>query len=178
MTARWGLAVAAAMVAAMPAIAAKLDTSTPAPALEAVTACRKITADAERLACFDASVAKLDAAASNRDVVVLDRQQIRETRRSLFGFTLPKLALFGGREGTPEKEEFTQLTAKLTAVGRTSDGGYTFVLDTGARWRQTDVTAFGRTPRPGDEVTIFQAALGSFKMRIGNAPAIRVRREG
>jgi hypothetical protein len=85
---------AAAMVTAT--TAAKPGDSKRAPLLTAVTQCRTVLDSAARLACFDESVAALDRAESDKAVVVIDRQQVREARRSLFGIGLPATGLFGG----------------------------------------------------------------------------------
>src|SRR5687768_9360546 len=53
-------------------------------AYEALVRCRAIANDEARLRCFDQSVAKLQEAADKRELVVVDRSQIRETRRRLF----------------------------------------------------------------------------------------------
>ena len=53
--------------------------------------CRAIDDSARRLACFDRAAASLLAARDSGDVRVVDREEVQETRRSLFGFTLPKL---------------------------------------------------------------------------------------
>jgi hypothetical protein len=95
-------AVAAMVVlTAMPATAAKPRKAERAPLLIAVTQCRTITAPAERLACFDESVAALDTAEESQTVVVIDQQQVRETRRSLFGISLPDTGLFGNGNALP-----------------------------------------------------------------------------
>ena len=56
--------------------------------------CRAILDNGQRLACFDQAAAAVDAAERNKELVVVDRREIRETKRSLFGFTLPRISLF------------------------------------------------------------------------------------
>ena len=77
--------------------------------LNAVTACRAIGDATQRLACYDEAATRLTQAVGRNDVVVLDREDIRQTRRSLFGFHLPRLPLFGGgaREVQETPEEIT-----------------------------------------------------------------------
>src|SRR5690348_11471763 len=58
--------------------------------------CRKIADPAARLQCYDAGVDNLNAAVKSGSIVVVDREDVRKTRRSLFGFTLPKLPFFKG----------------------------------------------------------------------------------
>src|SRR5829696_6737424 len=99
----------ATLLAGLPAAAASVQSSG-APAqrpqpFEALVRCRAITGDAERLACFDRAAASLQAAAERRDVVVVDRQQVRESRRRLFGLPLPRLPIFGGGDDDEGAEE-------------------------------------------------------------------------
>ena len=145
-----------------------------APLLEAVTQCRAIGDDKARLACFDTSVAQLDDAEKKQDVVVVDREEIKATRRSLFGLTLPPLSLFAGKEG--KSEVVTEIDAKVASVTTTSDGSLIITLDDGARWHQMDATVLPRTPRPGDEIRIKRGLMGSYQMSIRSI-IIRVKRE-
>src|SRR5688572_21997578 len=71
--------------------------------LARVTACRAIAAGAARLGCYDAAVTALDSAERQGEVLVMDRAQIGEARRQLFGFEMPTLPrLFGPTEGVAE----------------------------------------------------------------------------
>ncbi|WP_225207073.1 hypothetical protein [Novosphingobium huizhouense] len=137
---------------------------------EAVLGCRLITAEAERLACFDRSVAAMANAREQKDLVVADRATLRETKKGLFGFTLPKLRLFGDTEG----EDVAQIESTIAGVRTGKDGFAVFTLPDGARWKQTDGgQSWART---GDKIVIKRAALGSYMARIGNRAAIRVLR--
>ena len=171
MAVRIGLGIMLAIVAA-PLVAKPAAQRTPV--LEAVTRCRQITDNAERLACFDASVAKLDEAEAKRDVVIVDREQVKATRRSLFGLALPSFNLFSGHEDA--KDVVTQIDAKVANVVANGDGSLVVTLEDGAHWRQTDATLLPRTPRAGDQVTIKRAAMGSYQMYVRGI-AIRVKRE-
>ena len=55
--------------------------------------------NAERLACFDKAVGTIVAASDSDDLRIVDREEVRETRRKLFGFALPDLGIFGRRDG-------------------------------------------------------------------------------
>lgn len=137
--------------------------------------CRSITANAERLACYDARVSALDEAERKREVVVVDRAQVREARRSLFGLTLPKIRLFGDRDDAPEEPEFAQIETTLKEAAQ-AGGRWRFTLQDGANWVQTDSEELARTPRPGQAIRIRKGALGSFLANIERQPAIRVKR--
>ena len=80
-------------ISAAPAIAQSTAVERPE-VISRITACRAITNSAERLACFDREVGALEAAAAAREIAVVDREQVRRTRRSLFGLRLPDLGIF------------------------------------------------------------------------------------
>lgn len=138
------------------------------PVFEAVVNCRALTVDSERLACFDRSVAALASARDKQDIVVADRATIRETKRGLFGFALPKLKLFGGTEG----EDIKEVEGTLSAVRETADGMAVFTLADGARWKQTDG---GNTfAKAGQSIRIKRGALGSYQASIAKGASFRV----
>src|SRR5690349_9886190 len=86
----------AALAVATPAWAKDKEQAAPPPVYQAVVDCRAIIDAAQRLACFDRTVGEMAKAGEEKDLVVLDREAVRETRRGLFGFSLPKIKLFGG----------------------------------------------------------------------------------
>lgn len=173
--------LAAAILASSSGLAGKPrdTTQTKAKAFDEVVACRSITDSAQRLACFDQSVAQLQDAANNHDIMVMDREQVRQTRRSLFGFSLPDLGIFGG--GKPDKhgedeDDIKEITSTVRSARQDGAGDWIVVLDDGAVWHQTDgVITFD--PKSGAQVTIRRAALGSYFMRIGKQPGVKARRE-
>lgn len=175
------LSVALAAVATSSVSAGGIADDGP-PALRRVLDCRALTDDRARLACFDAGVAQLDEARAKGEVAIVDREEVKRTRRGLFGFSLPSLAIFGGGKGDPRKEaerdELKEITGKVRAVARNSDGGWIVTLEDGARWEQTDSVIMGLSPKPGATATIKRAAFGSYKMSIGGGVVVRARRIG
>ena len=144
---------------------------------EALVRCRAIAEDAARLACFDQAAAALQAAQERRDVVVVDRQQVREGRRRLFGLALPRIPIFGG--GDSDDEDDDQIRTVEGVVASASQDGlghWVVALQDGAVWVQVDNNTLALRPRPGQRVVINRGALGSFMMRVNNQPGIRVRR--
>lgn len=138
------------------------------PVFEAVVNCRALAADSERLACYDKSVAALAMAREKEDIVVADRATIRETKKGLFGFTLPRLKLFGGTEG----EDVKEIEATISAVRTAPDGLALMTLDDGARWKQTD--GGNLLARPGLKIRIQRGALGSYLASIDKGSLVRV----
>ena len=166
------LAGTAAFLAAVPAHAKDKPEITAPPAIyQAVVDCRTIGDTAQRLACFDRTVGEMAAATTQKDLVILDRESMRETRKGLFGFTLPKLKLFGGNDD----EQADSISAVIARVGTNAKGRYLLVMENAGRWEQIDNENI-RTPRRGDTVVIKKAALGSYLAKIGNDRAFRIRR--
>lgn len=144
--------------------------------LERLAGCRSVADAGQRLACYDAAAAALDEAERAGEVVVLDRAQVEATRRGLFGFEMPSLDIFnrgGGRVEAPEIDNVAYVVAQARQADRNV---WVFTMEDGSVWRQIDGRMWGR-PRAGETAVVRRAALGSFMMNVGDAPAIRVRRE-
>lgn len=158
-----------------PLLAAEKRAAPPA-ALTKLLACRALTVAEARLACYDAQVAAIDTAVEKKDLVVADRAQINTTRRSLFGLSLPNLAIFGGDED-PEKKGVAEIQSTITTARRGADGNWRMVIADGARWTQIDGRRVPRDPRAGMAIRIRTAAMGSFLANIDGQIAVRVKRE-
>jgi hypothetical protein len=163
-----------AAVAALPAAAsAQVEAGQARPeAFEALLRCRTLTEDAARLRCFDEATATLQAAAERRDVVVVDRAQVRESRRRLFGIALPRLPVFGGSDD----DEVDEVQGVVASASQDGLGHWMVTLEDGAVWIQTDNRRLALRPRAGQPVVVSRAAMGSFMMRVNRQPSIRVRR--
>lgn len=167
------LAAAAATPAAALAQPAEPEPQRP-PAYESLIRCRTVAEDAARLRCFDEAAAALQAATERREVVVVDRAQIRESRRRLFGIRLPRLPVFGGGGG--EEEEIDQVEGVIASASQDGLGHWVVTLQDGAVWVQVDNNRLALRPRAGQPVVINRGALGSYMMRVNRQPGIRVRR--
>lgn len=135
--------------------------------------CRKITDNAQRLACYDKTAASLEQAEAKGDIVVVDREQARKVRRQAFGFALPSISLF---EKGETKEDLENVAGVLDSARMNGASKWVIKLQDGAVWVQVDNNELHRTPKPGATVKIRQAALGSFIMTIDNGGGIRVKR--
>ena len=170
-----------ALLGAASAAAAQNRRTTTAPerpeVLNQLTACRQVTPDAERLACFDRQVAALEAAEAAREIAVVDRQQIRRARRSLFGLTLPDLGIFGGdRDEGEDGAAVNEINTTILAIGSNAEGRMTYRLADESVWVQTE-GRFGRMPRSGEAIRIRRGPLGSFLANVAGRPAVRVIRQ-
>jgi hypothetical protein len=148
------------------------------PLLQKVVDCRAIADSAQRLACYDSSVAALDTAEAKHDIAVVSRADVQESRKALFGFRLPSLAIFGG--GDPrahgEEDELKEMTAKVTGVTEGGYGAYIVTLEGGSVWKQNDDVTLGRKLRVGDTAKVTRGALGSYRMNFNGGPGFKVLR--
>ena len=145
--------------------------------------CRAIADNAARLACFDERVAAIDTAEQKRDVVIVDRAQVVEARKSLFGLSLPSLKIFGHGDSKEDKradkaredaDDIVELDSTIKAASYAGDH-WVFTLADGAHWVQIDGNYLSE-PRPGDPIHIRKGALGSYLANVNKQVAIRVRR--
>lgn len=167
------MALATAALSAAPALA-DAGKGPPPAAVAAVGRCRAITDAGDRLACFDKAAAELDGALAARTLYVVEKAEVKRTRRSLFGLSLRGLGLFGGDD--KDGNEVTQVELVARSASQDVDGNWRVVMEDGSVWAQTDQFALGRPPRAGSKVLIKQAAFGSFKMSIDGHPAVRAKR--
>ena len=169
----------ASLMITMPtmAAAATIDQTTDEGASRVVaelTACRSITDATQRLACFDRTAAALVTAQENKSIVVVDRAEVKKARRSLFGFALPNINLFG-KPGESSESDVQEITAKIVKVGLAGQQLFTLTLDDDTIWRMGE--SLGRYPPvPGDKVNIIRGSLGSFRASIAGSRYIQVNR--
>ena len=157
--------------AVAPVVAAPNETSRPE-MFDKLVACRSITDSTQRLACYDAQVTALDEAEKRDDLVVMDRKQVRETRKSLFGFTLPKFS-FGGKK-LDEKDDTIQIETTIQSVRRNGHAwSFTLAEDAGT-WETSD--NLPTAPKSGDKIRIKKATMGSYLGQVGFNRGVRFRR--
>ncbi|WP_184001364.1 hypothetical protein [Stakelama sediminis] len=133
-------------------------------------ACRKIADSDQRLACYDRTVGALDAAQKKDEVYIVDRDQVHKARKSLFGFSLPKIKLFGG-----DKDQIDHITTIVTGISHDQNNRMIFTVKGGAKWHQIgDRVVVG--VRPGTQVTIKTAAFGSYFADFKGSSSMRVQR--
>lgn len=141
-----------------------------------VVECRAIAEQAQRLACYDREVAQLEAAEASKELVVVDRNQIRQTRRTLFGLSLPNLGVFGGDKDDKEEEGVSRLETTIAGVQQMPDGKWLLTLQEGGTWAQTDSRELPIEPRVGHPISVRKASLGSYLVSVRNQGSIRMKR--
>jgi len=173
------MAIPFLMVAAAAAFAAPH----PKPAIEpgsklitAVQACQQIKEDTARLACYDRSVSALASANARGDVAVVDREQMREARKSLFGFAIPKLPFFSGSKDKDVQQEPKQITSTLVSF-RSLGNGYVrlTISEPESTWESTEPADVFEA-QSGDKVKIEHGAIGSYWVEIGSNRAFHAHR--
>jgi hypothetical protein len=174
---RYGFMAAALIVVAAAAAAKPAQPAPTRPeAFEALVKCRAIAEDSARLRCFDQASAAMEQAAARRDLVIVDRAQVRQTRRTLFGLELPRLPFFGG--GDDDKaEEVTSIDGVVASAFQNGNGQWVVRLEDGGTWAQIDDKPIAIWPSRGNKVTVKRAAMGSYMMRINGQPGVRAKRQ-
>jgi hypothetical protein len=135
-----------------------------------VVACKTIENPEQRLACYDEKVAALDEAQKKEEIVVTDKAAMKEAKRGLFGFDLPKIKIFGGGD------DVTEIEAVVKSVTANRAGQIFIVLEDGAKWQQIDTKILNREPRAGSKARIRVASMGSYLVTFDGGPAIRMKR--
>lgn len=176
-TEKWHVGALAA-VAAMLAAPASAQDRAEDKYLDSLRTCQAITDNAERLACFDKAVGTIVAASDSDDLRIVDREEVRETRRKLFGFSLPDLGIFGRRDGQGDdakEDELEVLQTTITSVRPTGDG-YILTTAEGAKWQIDNVPRRLLSPKVGQSLEIRNAALSAYFLRINGQGGVKGRR--
>lgn len=144
--------------------------------LQSFERCRAIASAQERADCFDAAARGLETAIRAKDITVVNRQEVRSARRSLFGFTLPRIGLFDGgdRDGKDEgaREEIKEIESTITSARVVANGRVELRLADGdAVWATTDPMPF--PPKPGNKVRIRRGALGNYFIAVDGQRSVR-----
>lgn len=165
-----GLAI---LALTMPVSAGAQDAAKdPSRVVDDLLACRAIGEPAARLACMDRTSAVIADARDKKQIVVLDREDVREAKRSVFGFSLPKIKLFGKGDDEPEVKE---ITGKLTSIRDIGNGRAVIRLDNDTSWQTTE-TQLGFSPKPGDTIKIEAGILGSYRASNAKGRGVKVKR--
>lgn len=163
------IALAGAMPLA-PALAQKGPTSR---IVDELAACRAITGDVERLACFDKASETLVAARKKGDLLVLDREVVVQRKKARFGLALTDGNVFGG--GVEDQAtEVKEVESTIREVGDASYGRYNIGLANGMVWQTTEPVPV--PPKAGAPIKLEKALLGAFKATINKRHAVKVKR--
>jgi len=122
--------------------------------VKAVQNCQSIKDNNARLACYDKAASALVSATASGDVAIVDRNQVRQVRRSLFGFALPRIPFFSGSKNRDVETEPKELLATLGSFHPIGNGSFRFTSSNiGASsgrslmWTQTPAWRLNGAPR-------------------------------
>jgi hypothetical protein len=100
-------------------------------------------------------------------------EEVRQAKRSLFGFSLPRIRLFGGDESN--EPEVREIESTLASVQSAGGNRWALTLADNSRWQTTDASSTF-FPRNGQDVKIEAGILGSYSAKIGSGRAVKVKR--
>lgn len=138
----------------LPILMALAPAADTAPAADRVFACRSITDDPARLACFDKAAADLSQALERKEVVIAAADDPR---------------IQPAREPAPKVVDGT-----ISSVVSLSYDRYIFQIDGKTAW-QFDEPSYSE-PKIGDVVHVEKGALGSYIARVKGRRGLRVKR--
>lgn len=136
--------------------------------LDRLATCRSIEEPDARLACYDREVGAVVAASEEGEVRLVDREEVRQTKRKLFGFTIPK-----GLFGSDDKEEMDLLETTITRVAPYGRSGYLITTEEGSVWQISNPPMRFNPPKSGQAVVFKRAALGSFFIRVNGQLGVK-----
>lgn len=165
------LPLAALALLAAPAAAQSGDASR---TVDQLAECRAVSADVERLACFDRLAERIATARRSGDLLVLDRKQVVERKRRAFGLANPTGDVFGG--GAEDKAtQVTEVDTTVQVVRATANPGrWNMQLANGTVWQTVD--SLPAAPRIGGPVKLKQALLGGYRASFGGTRSFLVKR--
>ncbi len=142
--------------------------------IEELKACRLIKDEDDRLACYDAKVGAMVSASEAGDVKIVDRDDVRRTRRQLFGFTVPDLDILEGDEQDKESSEMLETT--ITSARQMASKAWRFTTAEGAVWEINNAPPRLAPIKGGDKVIFKKASLGFYFIRINGQMGVKGKR--
>lgn len=163
----------AALLTSVSSSAAKPNENGAPPAIyTALLDCRAIADPQARLACFDAKAEVLANATAQHSIIVADQEELRKTRRGLFGFALPTTGLLADGE----EEEIKRFETAVTSARTTRDGRWIVAVTPGGTWEQIDSRELALAPKANQKVVITHGALGTYFVSVDGQIPLRMRR--
>ena len=143
--------------------------------LDELIECRKMTDSTEKLACYDEKVDQIDLAQRNNELIVADKTDIQEARKGLFGFSLPKIRLFGG-SGDNDNDDIKEIESVVTSARQIGYGTWIIGPEDGSTWQQVGDRKLVLSPKSGNKVRIKKGAVTNYWANINGQRAISVKR--
>ena len=178
MNARAGILMALLLTA--PALAADDRGRASDRALAPLVVCRPIPDSRARAACYDAALDKLQQSVADRNIVVMDREQVKEDRKANFGFGANQQLARVASPKAPKAarvvvEDVAEVDSTVVSAAAFGYDRLMIRLANGATWRTTE-PGLATPPKAGTAIHISRGVMGGFMMRIGRARAVRALR--
>ncbi len=143
--------------------------------IEGLRSCRAIAAAGERVACYDNKVGALLSAIDSGDMRLIDREQVRKTKRQLFGITMPDIDILKG-DGQDEAEVSELFETTIASGRQTGQTTWRFTTAEGAVWEINNPPRKLAPIKAGDKVAFKRASLGYYFIRINGQIGVKGRR--
>jgi len=160
-------------------IAAALSGVAPAGAdeRESAAACAAIASDDARLDCYDGLFRTTAAVAESFGLSEAQKVQMaqKEAPATIRTEAAPVPSPAAPTAAPKAPPTVDRIDSVVDEVSERRNEGTRVTLENGQVWVQTDTSVRLRV-QPGDAVTIRAAALGSFTLKVGGRPPVRVRR--
>jgi hypothetical protein len=129
--------------------------------------CRAVAEAPARLACFEKTFDSFEQAVKAKEVTIVDKADVRQAKRSLFGFALPRIDLFGSGGRSDPADEFVEINTTVASAREAEHGRAEIRLadESNAVWQTTDPMNF--PPKPGDKIRIRAGSLGGYFLSTG-----------
>ncbi|TAD75122.1 MAG: hypothetical protein EAY70_10935 [Sphingomonadales bacterium] len=144
--------------------------------IEDLRTCRAMTGETERLTCYDAKVGMLLGAVEAGDLRLVDRAEVRRTRRQLFGLTLPDVDILRSDEKDREEEGTDLFETKVASSRQIGPANWRFTTAEGAVWEINNPPRRIAPIMPGDKLVFKKASLGYYFIRINGQIGVKGRR--
>ena len=145
----------------------------------ALQECRTVAEAPTRLSCYDKAVDALSAATAANEVVIVERTDVRNARKGLFGFTLPGIGfLTGTSDSAEDRADEAQLETTITTSRSLGYGRWRFTVEGGASWETTDVNVGFNDPLPGRKVLLQEGSFGGYFATVGKGRRVAAKRIG
>lgn len=144
--------------------------------VDSLKGCRTIAAAEARAACYDSHVGTLIGAVEAGDVRLVDREEVRKTRRQLFGLALPETELLKPDEKEKAEEADALFETTVASARQTAPATWRFTTAEGAVWEINSPTRKIKPIVAGDKVTFKKASLGYYFIRINGQIGVKGRR--
>lgn len=144
--------------------------------IDGLRACRGLSGESERVSCYDANVDALLRALDADEVRMIDREEVRKTRRQLFGLPMPEIDILKPDEKSKTEEQnalFETTVASARQIGR---GSWRLTTVEGAVWEINNPPRRLEPIMAGDKVVFKKASLGYYFIRINRQLGVKGRR--